>query len=162
MARVAESQTLGMMLKGDEQLQRAVVAIMRDTKDLRPIWRRFYRQAFYDGMEQTFNTAQSGRWRNNTGRYLRWKRKRSGGHLMTLTGEFRRSLTSQAPGGYFKPQLQQMEIGASPVGEGTWKSPNTPRGRMVIWAGSPWMQREMTEAATEHVAWYGRTWQHGV
>ena len=158
MAKAAATQTLSMSLEGDKQLQAAIEDIVRNTRDLREPWKLFYRQAFYDAMDFTFKSAQGGTWRNDKARYLKWKRARyPGRRLMELTGETRRELTS--PAGFFRPERRQMEIGGSPVGSrGRWNSPNTPKGRMVVWAQSPWMSRQMTEAAREHAEWYAKKW----
>jgi hypothetical protein len=153
----AKQQTLSMSIRGDAAS--AVDDILRNCQDLRDAWTLFYRPAFYRAMEDTFKGNQDGSWRPLNKRYKKWKAAHGGSpYLMNMTGDLKASLTGDTSESFYQPLPRSMEIGGAPVNPGKWNSPNTPKGRMIIYAHSSYMGREMSEAAQQHLDWYARKW----
>ena len=152
MARQANTQTLSMSLQGDEELQAAIAAIVKETDDLRPAWDKFYRPSFHEAMEQVFDTRQSGTWRPLKPRYAKWKAAHGGGSMMVLNRDLKDSLVAKTGESVYRPARTRMTIGSTNI------PTNTPRGRMIVWADSTAMKYHISNAAREHAEWYAKKW----
>jgi hypothetical protein len=158
MARQANTQTLSMSLQGDEELQAAIAEIVRNTDDLREAWKRFYRPAFYEYVDEWWQDEGRGAtgksWRPLKKRYKKWKMAHGGGELMVFGGDDTDLKGALKGGGnkIFTTTPKRMTIGAK------WSTGNTPWGRMIIYAEAPQMQRHMTDAARDHAEWYAKKW----